>query len=190
MQKNEIQEETPTGKITGMIHIYTGDGKGKTTAAAGLALRFAGSGGRVLYTQFLKRNDSSELCALEQIRKIELFRCEKCFGFTFQMSEETRAEAREFYTDYFCKIVQKVKQEKQKYGMLILDELTAVYTQQLVDRDAVLDFLKDRPKELEVVITGRDAAKELIELADYVSEIRQIRHPYEKGIAARRGIEM
>lgn len=180
-------------KTNGMLHIYTGDGKGKTTAAIGLAVRFAGSGQRVLYTQFLKRNDSSELRILEQIEKIELLRCERCFGFTSQMSEATKKEAARYYTDHFQSVTERLVKKRETenaYGMLVLDELVTAYAAGVVDRKAVLEFLEKRPKELEIVMTGRNAMPELLAYADYVSEIKKCRHPYDNGVAARLGIEL
>lgn len=180
--------------MNGLFHIYTGDGKGKTSAATGLAVRFAGSGGRVLYAQFLKKDDSSELCSMKQLENIELICCDKCFGFTFQMSEETKAEAKSFYTDYFQRIVKVIELKREpgeaEYGLLVLDELATAYATKMIEPEAVLNFIKNRPKELEIVVTGRNAAPELLELADYVSEIRKIKHPFDKGIGARKGIEM
>lgn len=179
--------------MQGFLHIYTGDGKGKTSAATGLAVRFAGSGGSVLYTQFLKRNDSSELDSLKELNGIDLLLCKKCFGFTFQMSEEVKKEAARYYTDYFQSVVDRIvkkRETKNTYGMLVLDELVTAYAAQVIDRAVVLDFLKKRPKELEIVMTGRGALPELLELSDYVSEIKKIKHPYDRGIGARRGIEL
>ena len=177
--------------MSGLIHIYTGDGKGKTSAATGLAVRCAGSGRKVLYAQFLKKEDSCELPMLDQLAGIERMRCEKCFGFTFQMSEETKKEARRFYTEYFQSVVEKVAGENAaSYGLLVLDELVTAYAADLVEWERVLEFLQQKPEELEIAMTGRNAMPELIELADYVSEIRKVKHPFDRGIGARRGIEM
>lgn len=177
--------------MTGLLHIYTGDGKGKTSAATGLAVRFAGSGGRVLYAQFLKRNDSCELYGMEQIENIDLMRCERCFGFTFRMSEETKDEARGYYTGYFRHVIESVKENEKKaaYGLLILDELVTAFEKGLIDRAVVLEFLKNKPEELEVAMTGRGASAELLELADYVTEMKKVKHPFDAGIPARKGIE-
>lgn len=177
--------------MTGLLHIYTGDGKGKTSAATGLAVRFAGSGHRVLYAQFLKSNDSCELYSMEQIENIDLIRCERCFGFTFRMSEETKDEAGRFYTEYFRRVIASVKENETKtaYGLLILDELVTAFEKGLVDRAVVLEFLKNKPEGLEVAMTGRGASAELLALADYVTEMKKVKHPFDKGIGARRGIE-
>lgn len=174
--------------MSGCVHIYEGDGKGKTSAGIGLAIRCAGSGKKVLYTQFLKNNTSSELNILEKIENIDLERCEKKFGFIAYMSEEKKEEARAYYREHFRKIVQKV--QSGRYGLLVLDEMIASYNHEMVDRWEVLEFLKNRPEDLEVVMTGRNPADELVELADYVSRIQKIKHPFDKGVPARLGIEM
>lgn len=179
--------------MTGLFHIYTGDGKGKTSAATGLAVRFAGSGGRVLYTQFLKRTDSGELNILKQLDQIDLMLCGKCFGFTFRMTEAVKKEAAQYYTEHFLRVTDQIRKNcgtQSAYGMLVLDELAAAYAAQVIDRTVVLSFLQNRPKELEIVVTGRGAAPELLELADYISEIQKKKHPYDKGISARKGIEL
>ena len=162
------------------VHIYTGDGKGKTTAAVGLAVRFAGNGGKVLFTQFLKDGTSSELRILKQIPEITVYSAEKNFGFTFRMDEETKQQAR-------AEALRRAAEES--YGLLILDEIAAAYRTELIDRERLLTFLEERPQNLEVVLTGRDLAEELLSYADYVSEVRKIKHPFERGITAREGIE-
>ncbi|MCI9149033.1 MAG: cob(I)yrinic acid a,c-diamide adenosyltransferase [Lachnospiraceae bacterium] len=174
--------------MSGLIHIYEGDGKGKTSAGVGLAVRCAGSGQEVLYTQFLKTDDSSELGVLEQLAHIHLVRCTETFGFVFNMTPETRKKAREFYTEHFRKVTALAREEGVR--LLVLDELIASYNLDMVDKEEVLTFLKDKPQELEVVLTGRDPAPELCELADYISRIVKVKHPFDKGIPARKGIEM
>ena len=145
-------------KDGGLIHIYCGDGKGKTTAALGLAIRCAGHGNHVLIVQFLKSRPTGELKSLTLIPGIELMRGKETKKFTFQMTAEEKAQ--------------------------VLVEHLALF-----DKDILVDFLKGKPAELEVVLTGRNPAAELVELADYVSEICKRKHPFEKGIAARTGIE-
>lgn len=174
--------------MTGCIHIYEGDGKGKTTAGVGLAVRCAGSGRKVLYTQFLKTNTSSELNILEKIDQIDLMRCERSFGFVMNMSEETKKEAKKYYREHFQKVITKVKQGD--YGMVVLDEIIASYNYEMIEREALLTFLKEHPEGLEIVMTGRKPDEELTELADYVSRVQKIKHPFDKGIPARLGIEM
>ncbi|HHV13674.1 MAG TPA: cob(I)yrinic acid a,c-diamide adenosyltransferase [Clostridiales bacterium] len=174
--------------MKGLIHIYTGTGKGKTTAAVGLGIRCAGNGGKVLFSQFLKDNKSSELNILKKTEHIHVELCGETFGFYFRMTEETKQRAGETYGDYLARILEAAR--KEEYRLLILDEIIAAYNYELVDRKVLLEFLATKPEHLEVVLTGRDPAEELLELADYVSEIVKIKHPYDKGIPARDGIEM
>lgn len=173
--------------MRGCIHIYTGDGKGKTSAATGLAVRFAGSGGKVLFAQFLKDGTSGELAVLRKTDGIDVDDCDACFGFSFSMSKETREQAGAAYSSYLDRILTRVTDGQ--YGLLVLDEIIAAYNLGFIDRSVLLDFLRNKPEELEVVLTGRNPSEELMSLADYVSEIRKIRHPYDEGVSARKGIE-
>lgn len=173
---------------TGMIHIYEGNGKGKTTAAVGLSVRFAGNGGKVLFTQFLKRNDSGELAVLEQIENICLLRCEKSFGFTFQMTPEERAEASAYYNTHLEKTLAEAV--KSQTGLLVLDEVLDAYNSDMIKHPVLLNFLKEKPQKMEVVLTGRNPAEELLELADYVTYMEKRKHPYDRGVGARQGIEV
>lgn len=169
------------------VHIYTGDGKGKTTAALGLALRMSGSGGRVLIVRFLKTEDSGELKALRQLPGVEVLPATKAFGFYFQMTDREKEEARAYYTDLFYRAKAKAKEER--VDLFVLDELTAVYNYELIPRKEWMTFLRQRPEWMEIVMTGRDPAPELLEEADYVSEIHKRKHPFDRGVKARKGIE-
>lgn len=173
--------------MRGCIHIYTGDGKGKTTTATGLSIRFAGNGGKVLFTQFLKDGSSSEIGVLKTITGITVESCTRSFGFSFLMNEEEKKEAAAYYSEHLQKILKQAVENG--YGMLVLDEVIGAYNIPFIDRGVLLAFLKQKPEELEVVMTGREPAEELLELADYVSEIKKIKHPFDKGIPARDGIE-
>ena len=170
-----------------LIHIYTGDGKGKTTAAVGLTIRYAGSGGKVIFAQLLKNKKSSELNILNKIDGIQLVLCDEFFGFYINMNDETKEKAKDIYSNYLRKVIDMaLNQETQ---MLVLDEVIVAYNFQLINREFLLNFLRNKPKHLEVVLTGRNPDRELLELADYVSEIGKVKHPYDKGIQARIGIE-
>lgn len=173
--------------MNGLIHIYTGDGKGKSTAAVGLSIRCAGSGKNVIYTQFLKDNQSNELKIIKEIPGIQFIPCENNYGFYSKMTEEQKVKAKETYSVLLENAIkQAINSDCQ---MLVLDEVILAYKFNLIDQNLFLDFLKTKPNELEVILTGRYAAKELIELADYVSEIKKVKHPYDKGIVARDGVE-
>lgn len=169
------------------VHIYCGDGKGKTTAAIGLAVRACGSGKKVLITRFLKTDHSGEVAVLNDLPGITVTPCEQSFGFFTKMSEQQKKEAAVYYTDLLHDTLLKVKEEN--YDMLVLDEVMAICNYGLVNESTVLDFLSHRQVGLEVVMTGRNPSRQLIESADYVSEIKKIKHPYDDGVQARKGIE-
>lgn len=172
---------------TGLIHIYTGDGKGKTTAAAGLAVRFAGSGGRVLFARFLKTNSSGELNILSRIPEITMVENPKVFHMINLKDGKPPEGAKEYYQAMFEETARKAL--SGGYDMLVMDELMAAVNLELVNKADVTAFLKGKPQNLEVVMTGRNPAPEIAALADYISEVRKIKHPYDKGIKARKGIE-
>lgn len=169
------------------VHLYCGDGKGKTTAALGLGLRCCGSGGRVLLAQFLKGSGSSELNAIEKLEGFDVLPGPAQVKFTFQMTEEERREAAGFWLSFFRRAVSQAVEGG--YRLLILDELAGAVSLGMVPEEEAAAFLKNRPEELEVAVTGRDPSPALLAEADYVSEIRAVRHPYEQGVSARRGIE-
>lgn len=169
------------------VHIYCGDGKGKTSAAVGLAVRAAGRGKKVLMVRFLKNEDSGEVEALKYIPRICVKPCEKSFGFFWQMTREEKEQARE----YFGKLFRQSWREALEKGvdMVVLDEIMAACRYGLVPEGEVVQCLRTRPGTLEVVLTGRDPSDELIKLADYVSDIRKEKHPFDRGLPAREGIE-
>ena len=141
----------------------------------------------VLITRFLKTDHSGEVAALGLIPGITVTPCEKSFGFTFRMTEEQKKEAAVYYTALLDRTLKKAA--KGGYHMLVLDEIMAVMNCGLVQEETVRAFITGRPSGLEVVMTGREPSEELISLADYVSEIRKVKHPYDQGISAREGIE-
>lgn len=169
----------------GLLHIYCGDGKGKTTAAVGLAVRNAGAGGKVVFAQFFKDGSSSEIAVLKAIPGITVLNCTTHYGFYKRMSEETKEKARR---DYTALLVTALEQA-EKADLLILDEAVSAYTHEMFPREKLLEFLDSATEHLEVVLTGRNPAPELMERADYLTEMCCRRHPFEKGIPARRGIE-
>lgn len=175
------------GREQGLLHIYCGDGKGKTTAATGLAVRAAGCGMKILFVRFLKNENSGELRILDSIPGIEVLRPSRSFGFYDTLSEKEKTELHRVYGILWREIVEKV--ESGSYHMLVMDEFTWAYSMEIVKREESVRFLESRPQNLEVVLTGRDPAAELLEMADYVSEIEKRKHPFDRGVCARRGIE-
>ena len=173
--------------MKGLIHIYCGDGKGKTTAAMGLAVRAAGSGLNVVLTQFMKGDNSGELNILKTVNNIQLVFCEKNFGFVWNMTEEEKQDAKREYTKQFDKAVRLAVESNA--DMLVMDEFMSCFELGFIDNEKALEFLKNKPEQLEVVLTGRNPSEELCALADYITEMKKIKHPFDKGINARRGIE-
>ena len=171
----------------GLIHVYCGDGKGKTTAAAGLAVRAAGCGKNVIFAQFMKGNESGEIAAMKQIEGIEIIRNSENYGFYRQMSEEDKKEITIEHNDMLNRIMESI--DRKECDMLIMDELTYPYAYHLIDMEKVERLVKNKPEKMELIITGRNPDKLFLDHADYVTEMKCIRHPYEKGIAARRGVE-
>ena len=169
----------------GLIHIYCGDGKGKTTASLGLSLRAAGAGMRVLYVQFFKDGSSSEFRLLEREGNVTFLRPEKAFGFFRTLSEAQRREAREFYTGHF----RAAAAMAADYDLLVLDEIMSACSTGVVPEEEVLAFLGSKPEGLEVVLTGRNPSEALCQTADYITEMRKVKHPFDQGIPARKGIE-
>ena len=171
----------------GLIHIYCGDGKGKTTAAVGLAVRWAGRGNKVLLVQFLKSRDSGELYSLAKLPDIEVMRGKESKKFTFQMNEEEKHALLIEHNKMFEQVLAKIK--NGGYSLLILDEVIGALNAKVFEMPKLIEFLRHKPENLEVVLTGRNPAPELVEIADYVSEMRKVKHPMDKGIMAREGIE-
>lgn len=174
-------------KTEGFVHLYCGNGKGKTTTGMGLCVRAAGYGYKVLIYQFMKDNNTSERNSLVHVPNITILDGLPQEKFSFQMSEEEKATRRAYYEKQFAMITAKVVEEE--YDVLFMDELVYTIRAGLFNEELLLDFLKNRPKKLEVILTGRDPSPELIEACDYVSEIRKVKHPFDQGLPARKGIE-
>lgn len=170
-----------------MVHLYCGEGKGKTTAATGLALRAAGSGMRVVFTQFLKGSISGEINIIRNSDSIVVFRNDTDMGFLNSMSEEEVQKVTEMHNKNLNKSIELIC--SGQYNMLVLDEICAAYELNVIDRKAVDSFINDIPEQAEVVLTGRNPADIFIERADYITEMCKIRHPFDKGVQARMGIE-
>jgi len=171
----------------GLVHIYCGDGKGKTTAAMGLILRCSGRGNPVVLVQFLKGQETGELESIKKLGNVTVLRSTTKMPFFHQMNEAQKKQSYEIHQDLLRKGFDEA--EKQRARLLVLDEAIATYNLQLLDRELLVSLIKNRPAHLEVVLTGRDPDPTLVSLADYVSKIEKVKHPFDKGIAARDGIE-
>ena len=172
--------------MRGFVHLYCGDGKGKTTAAVGLSVRASGAGKSVLFTQFLKDGSSSELNVLRALPNVKVLCCERNFGFFRSMDKETRTAARRAYTALLEETLQK---SADGVALLVLDEAVAACNHGLIEEARLLDFLYHKPEDLEVVLTGREPSQRLLDAADYVTEMKKRVHPFDKGVSARLGIE-
>lgn len=174
--------------MIGLVHIYEGDGKGKTTAAIGLAVRCAGSGKKVLFSQFLKSDTSSELKVLKNIDNINVYVKKNNFGFTFNMTETEKIVAKDFFTRYLKDIIHLAV--TSKVDLLVMDEVIDACNMDMVETDMLINFLKTRPENMEVVMTGRNPKDEIAESADYLTRFKKVKHPFDKGVRARVGIEL
>ena len=167
-----------------MIHVYTGNGKGKTTAALGLALRSLGRGRRVALLQFLKLRETGEVRGLAEFKNCTI----QQFGRENFITEETADELDRQLAEEGCSRAEEILRDKAA-DLVILDEINVVLHFNLIEIARVTDLIAACPPEIELVLTGRDCPPEIISLADYVSEIKEIKHPYRNGITARKGIE-
>ena len=172
---------------TGLVHIYSGDGKGKTTAGMGLCVRAAGAGYRVLICQFMKDDSSSERRAMEKIPGITFAEGRESVRFSFLMSEKEKEAERAYYEKLFQDTVKRAQAER--FDMLFLDEILYAVREGLLDEEMAAAFLETKPEHLEVILTGRDPGSRLIDLCDYHSEICKRKHPFDRLQDARDGIE-
>ena len=166
----------------GLVHLYYGDGKGKTTAAMGLALRALGSGKRVVIVQFLKGGKSGEIPLLEQLGAA-VYRGKAGQKFVFQMDEAEKAATRALQNKNLAAAL------AAPADLLVLDEAGSAWELDMVDKALLQQAVLHRPAGQECVLTSHAAPQWMLEAADYVTEMQCRRHPYQKGIAARKGIE-
>jgi len=172
---------------TGLIHLYIGDGKGKTTAAVGLAARAAGSGMKVVFGQVLKGRATGEVDSLRALG-VKVIRSDKKMGFVWQMDDEQKEECKAEQQRLLEEINNTVASDPDT-GLLVIDEVLDVISLGLVGEQQVRDIIETKPEGLEVVFTGRSAPEWLIEKADYVTEMKKIKHPFDRGVMARKAIE-
>ena len=168
----------------GKIHVYTGDGKGKTTAALGLSIRAAGAGLRVFIAQFIKADEYSEIKALKRFADLITVEQFGLGGFIGGNPSSGDIEAAQ-------KGIERVKDiiSSGKYDVVVLDEANIAVKYTLFSEQDLLDIMDAKSKDLELVITGRGASKKVIEKADLVTEMKAVKHYFQKGVEARLGIE-
>ena len=172
----------------GLIHIYFGNGKGKTTAALGLALRAAGCGKAVVIVQFLKDWNCGEHNSLEGIPNVTIYRGKSPGNvFVRDMSDEEKAATKAIHDDNLNKAIKLL--EDGKCDLLILDEAVDAYQLELLDTELFEGLLNNKPELLELVITGHRPDDWMLERSDYATEMVKRKHPYDRGVPARRSVE-
>lgn len=171
--------------MRGFLQVYTGDGKGKTTAALGLALRASGAGLKVFIGQFAKGAEYSEIKAIRQLAPAITL---KQYGRVCFINGKPEAEDIRLAQNGLHEI--QIAIQSGAYDLVILDEANIAVYYNLFSIDELLNVVQNRPKHVEIVITGRKAEARLIEAADLVTEMQEIKHYFRNGIAARTGIEM
>lgn len=183
---HESSASAEVSQYRGLIQVYTGDGKGKTTAALGLCMRAVGSGMRAIVLQFMKAGGTtSELRSAERLSpELTIRQLGRSPSFiTGRPSPEDIEHAKHAWADARKAVL------SGEYDLVVLDELNVVLDLGMLSCEEVIECLKERPQHVEVVLTGRKAPKAILDMADLITEMRCIRHPYERGIPARLGIE-
>lgn len=168
----------------GYIHIYTGNGKGKTTASIGLGIRAAGAGYKVHMVQFMKGRRYSELDGLEKVDNFTVSQHGRDEFVSKDNPEQIDIDLAQEGFSYAKKII-----KNNEFDMVILDEINVAVDFNLIKLEELLDIIGDKPESLELVLTGRYANPEVVKIADYVSEVLEIKHPYQQGVEARKGVD-
>lgn len=171
----------------GYVQVYTGNGKGKTTAAMGLAFRATGDGMEVKVVQFLKSWKTGELESAKRFDNLEILRFEKVKGFTWELNEEELAQLKSEVRVGFDFVKGLV--ENRGCDILILDEVMASISGGFIGEDEIVELIEKKPKDMELILTGRNVPEKIMEKADLITEMREIKHYYKKGVPAREGIE-
>ena len=168
----------------GIVHVYTGPGKGKTTAALGLGLRAAGAGFKVHMLQFMKGRRYSEIGSIEKIPNFTISQHGRDEFVSKENTEQIDIDLAQKGFEQAKKIV-----KNNEYDMVILDEINVAVDYNLIPVDDVLKLIEEKPEKLELVLTGRDAHPEIVKVADLVTEMLEIKHPYQQGVIGRKGVD-
>lgn len=168
----------------GFIQVYTGDGKGKTTAVVGLAIRALGAGLKIAFLQFFKPDTSSEVLVLKQFEP-------KLFYQNFGGKKFVKGKVGESLKEDILKGWELAKNliKEGKYDVVVLDEIFYALNWKIIELKEFLEVLKEKADKVEVVLTGRNVPQEVLEVADLVTEVKKIKHYFDKGVLARKGIE-
>ena len=181
-----MEDRAQDKEFKGYIQVYTGNGKGKTTAALGLALRAAGHGFKTYFGQFLKGQDYGELSAIQKLSPLITIEQFGRKGF-IHVTENPDKEDIDRAQQGLRKCTKMMK--SLKYRIIVLDEINVAVHFNLFTEKEIHDFLDEKPEDIEVILTGRYAPESFIDRADLVTEMKEIKHYYKKGIQARLGIE-
>ena len=168
-----------------MIQCYFGNGKGKTTASVGAAVRYAGSGKKVLYVSFLKNNCSSEFAVFSKLEEIDVL----CSEVVYQLFDNQKEDLYPAFFDAYTKLLCEVVKRCDSYDMIVFDEILDAVSFGYVEETTLLEVLGKYGESKEIIFTGHSLPKKLEMLADYISEIKAIKHPYDSGVPSRKGIE-
>ncbi|MGL5648639.1 MAG: cob(I)yrinic acid a,c-diamide adenosyltransferase [Clostridium sp.] len=172
----------------GLVQIYTGNGKGKTTAAIGQGMRAYGNGLKVTMLQFLKGGYTGELKTVEELNdNFKIYRFESKKDFVWNLNEEQIELLKKEIRVGYNFILERL--EKNDTDLLIIDEIMGALGNKFLTVEEVLYIIENKPENMEVIMTGRNVPQEVIEKADLVTEMKMIKHYYEKGVTSRRGIE-
>lgn len=172
-----------------MIYIYHGDGKGKTTAALGLAIRAMGSGMDIIFSQFLKDDISSEFVVLRELEHVKIFHADEFYGFVWEMSEEEKLLQKDANEKLLKRVEEYAKENASKKLLIVLDEVLHAVNNSLLSQDMLCEFLDEYSETCEIVLTGTNPSEELVTRGDYITEIKKVKHPFDMGVEARKGIE-
>lgn len=174
---------------TGLVHLYIGNGKGKTTSAVGLAIRALGNNLNVLFAQFLKNTETGEKIIFEQFNEqLYFFRPTQQYSkFLWNMTKEELSRTKEDLNKGWQHIKSEIN--TGNWDVVVLDEILDCIQNGLLEEADIIKTIVQKPKNIELVLTGRSAKNSFYEIADYISMIDEVKHPFKKGIQARRGIE-
>lgn len=172
-----------------MTELYCGDGKGKTTASVGLAIRAAGHKIPVYFYQFMKDGSSGEIGILKTIPGIQVKYPPVFYGFVRNMTEEQKVEMKGHYTSMLQSVKQVIAEHPKEPIVIVLDEVIHACNHQLLSEPELCEMLTCCSPNIEILLTGRNPSQALLKLSDYVSNVQKVKHPFDKGVLAREGIE-
>ncbi len=169
-----------------MIQSYYGNGKGKTTATIGAAVRCTGCGNRVLFVQFLKNNHSAECKVMDALEQIDILVSNEYYELYDNQNEALTTK----FTDAYTKLLfEETENVIENYQMIVLDEVLDAVAFGYIEENALIQFLKKWKQNKEILLTGHCLPQKIADVSDYISEVKEVRHPYKLGMPSRKGIE-